>query len=323
MAETILIASNSRDIETWRPIADELDQNGYTPIVYESDRVADGSVSLRGFIGSSAAGLCIEYDNKPLPLAELGAAWYRRPNYFMSEQPDKGYQQSVSYEYRSLQQAMWDVVPQDAWLNTPENIRRAETKISQLAVAAEVGFTFPDTLMTNRWSAIFDTLPEHIIFKPASSILYQRDTLKMMYAKALRNDSGELPTRSNPFPGLWQARHDKKREWRITVVGDEVFDAAIYTDASAKDDWRRHQTTDAVRFVHETFPDAEKEKCLAYMQKRDLRYGAFDFIEREDGAVIFLECNPNGQYGWLEAMLDFPISQAIAAELMRIAKARS
>lgn len=43
-------------------------------------------------------------------------------------------------------------------------------------------------------------------------------------------------------------------------------------------------------------------------------------IEDPDGRIVFLECNPNGQYGWLEEQLGFPISQAIAGELIKIAK---
>lgn len=51
-----------------------------------------------------------------------------------------------------------------------------------------------------------------------------------------------------------------------------------------------------------------------------LKFGAFDFIETAPGEVIFLECNSNGQYGWLEETLGLPISHAIADELIKIAR---
>lgn len=123
-----------------------------------------------------------------------------------------------------------------------------------------------------------------------------------------------------PFPAIWQPALPKKREWRITVVGDKSFDAAIYTTKNAKDDWRLHQFTPDVEFRHEPFPLQEKEKCFRLLEAYGLRYGAFDFIEKPDGTIVFLEVNTNGQYRWLEEQLGLPISEAIATELISIAE---
>jgi glutathione synthase/RimK-type ligase-like ATP-grasp enzyme len=108
----------------------------------------------------------------------------------------------------------------------------------------------------------------------------------------------------------------------VTAVGEKVFSAAIYTDASAKDDWRRLQTTAAVQFRKETLPEGVDEHCVQYLGKMGLKFGAFDFIETPDGEVVFLECNPNGQYGWLEEELGLPISEAVTLELIKIARQR-
>jgi glutathione synthase/RimK-type ligase-like ATP-grasp enzyme len=115
---------------------------------------------------------------------------------------------------------------------------------------------------------------------------------------------------------------EKAREWRVTVVGNNIFLAAIYTDESAKDDWRWHQNTSAVRFRKEVLPDDIAHLCIFYLKMMGLAFGAFDLVEEPNGRIFFLECNPNGQYGWLEEDLGLPISQAIAVELIRIAKRR-
>jgi glutathione synthase/RimK-type ligase-like ATP-grasp enzyme len=104
------------------------------------------------------------------------------------------------------------------------------------------------------------------------------------------------------------------------VVGDETFDTAIYTTEVANDDWRRHQEGPDVVFERARFPDEPKGKCIEFLRKLNLRFGCFDFIENDDG-ITFLECNPNGQYGWLEQELELPISRAITAELIKIAAA--
>lgn len=104
----------------------------------------------------------------------------------------------------------------------------------------------------------------------------------------------------------------------MTVVGEEVFAATIYTDESAKDDWRKLQTSEAVQFKSESLPNEISEQCILYLKTMGLKYGAFDFIETSDGEMVFLECNSNGQYGWLEQELGFSISNAIASELIKI-----
>ena len=44
-------------------------------------------------------------------------------------------------------------------------------------------------------------------------------------------------------------------------------------------------------------------------------YGAFDFAITDD-FWYFLECNANGQFGWLEAETGLPITAAIADLLL-------
>ena len=46
-----------------------------------------------------------------------------------------------------------------------------------------------------------------------------------------------------------------------------------------------------------------------------LRFGAFDFVI-SDGGPVFLECNQNGEWGWLEQGTGAPIASAVVAELV-------
>lgn len=121
---------------------------------------------------------------------------------------------------------------------------------------------------------------------------------------------------NNPFPAIYQEYMPKQREWRITVVGDEVFQAAIYTDEEAKDDWRKYQLTSKVTFKKEMMPDTEVERCVEFLKRLGLVYGAFDFIESYDEQITFLECNTNGQFRWLEDSLGFPVTDAIVSKLI-------
>jgi glutathione synthase/RimK-type ligase-like ATP-grasp enzyme len=48
------------------------------------------------------------------------------------------------------------------------------------------------------------------------------------------------------------------------------------------------------------------------MDSLRLSFAAIDMIQSEDGEYVFLEVNPSGQWLWLDEMLNFGISEAIA-----------
>lgn len=323
-SKSVLIASSSIDQYSWEPVASALTSRGYGVTVYEADKVAQGIVPLDVSVNGDT-GLSVVYNGNSLDPSRMDAAWYRRSTLISTTlERDRAKQIGLDGERKIIQSAIWDAVPDGAWLNSPQNIRRAEQKITQLALAHELGFSIPNTVASNRWATILDTLPEDIVFKISYvyALYCEPDDIRTVYTTPLKNNPEELPIQGNPFPGLWQSNIPKAREWRVTVVGDETFDAAIYTDEAAKDDWRRHADSPGqVEFRAERFPDGQKEKCLQYLGRFGLRFGAFDFIEGPDGKITFLECNANGQYKWLENSLGFPISEAITNELAAIADA--
>ncbi len=57
---------------------------------------------------------------------------------------------------------------------------------------------------------------------------------------------------------------------------------------------------------------------MAYLRRAGLRFGAFDLAEDAEGQLWFLECNPNGQWGWIESATGLPITDAIVSELLRV-----
>ena len=59
------------------------------------------------------------------------------------------------------------------------------------------------------------------------------------------------------------------------------------------------------------------ESRLRYLKRMHLNFGCFDFIVTPDGEYVFLECNPNGQWLWIEEEPGMKISEAIAEALIR------
>lgn len=113
---------------------------------------------------------------------------------------------------------------------------------------------------------------------------------------------------------------EKAFELRITVVGGDIFaakiDSQVLDEDKGKVDWRQGYDYGLKHSVYE-LPDDIAEKCRAYLRSFNLRFGCFDFIVTPTGDHIFLECNPNGQWLWIEdALPELKISESIAKHLL-------
>jgi len=323
MAERILIASNSHDTLHVEPVAEELARQGHDVIRYEADMVALGKKALSITMAQDADPE-VRYEGEILRTQDIGAAWSRRPQHFgpFFSTEDRATRVSLDRETIGSQQLLFDLVPDNRWLNAPGRMKHASRKLTQLALARTIGFHIPTTVVSNEWETITSTLTgDNVVYKPFYSELYNGNELRVVYTNVLENEHDGKPLVDGiPYPGIWQDFKQKYREWRITIIGDSSFDAAIYTDAFAKDDWRRHVQLSGVTFERGDFPDTEKEKCFALLGSLGLRFGTFDFVEQPDGSIVYLEMNPNGQYRWIEDLLNHPISKAVATELAAIAK---
>ncbi len=328
MNRPVLIASAHVDESTYKPVSEILERNNYPVVEYQTDKVLSGEDEYIVDLTSDGE-LTMSYNGTSITPEDLSAAWYRKVGSFdlPYEEPKIAKRLYVNNEVRTLHGMTWSLYPEDIWLSSPNNLARADHKLGQMLVAREVGFSIPRTVISSDWDTIGEKLLSdegaRMVIKMLRGVISEHDQLKAVYTHITDRSAMEgLSSYTFPFPGTYQPYVPKSREWRVTAAGDNVFPAAIYTDESAKDDWRRHQTTAAVQFKKEVLPDGIAERCMLYLGKMSLRFGAFDFIETPDGDIVFLECNPNGQYGWLEEELGFPISESIAAELMKIAQAR-
>ncbi len=75
-------------------------------------------------------------------------------------------------------------------------------------------------------------------------------------------------------------------------------------------DWRADYR--ALSYAAIQPPAALEDALLAFMHQMGLAYAAVDFVVTPEGRWVFLEANPGGQYGWLEAHTGLPISAALA-----------
>ena len=83
-----------------------------------------------------------------------------------------------------------------------------------------------------------------------------------------------------------------------------------------KIDWRQGYD---YGLKHEAFdlPDGIQAFCRKFLERMHLNFGCFDFIVTPQGGYVFLECNPNGQWLWIEEATGMRISETIAEALIR------
>ena len=118
-------------------------------------------------------------------------------------------------------------------------------------------------------------------------------------------------------PMFFQEYVEKAAEYRVTVVGGEVYACRIESQrAGGKTavDWRNYNVAATPHYAAD-LGEAMTGKLVRLVRTLGLTFGAVDLVEDPNGEFWFLEINPQGQWLWIEDLTDLPISMAIARHL--------
>ena len=123
-------------------------------------------------------------------------------------------------------------------------------------------------------------------------------------------DDGECPI-------FLQQAIDKQFDFRVIIVGDEIFACKIDASQSVygKMDWRAYDLPNTVHEIYELSQET-KDKILLLMKQFNLDYACLDFCVDQSGKEWLLDVNPFGRYMWIEQAVGLPISSAIAKLLI-------
>ncbi len=255
-------------------------------------------------------------------ISDIGSIWYRRPARPSAKHTVLRNELAAlaEEEMRTLLHNIYRIVPCRI-LPHPASDREADYKLLQLKVAASVGMSTPRTVIANHesWVEHFPPSVDVFCIKALSAFHWWTDSTTEYALKSAKVSKSELFKHIKDFtlcPVLLQEYIEKKYEWRVTVIDKKVFACRLDSQSveAAIEDWR---LADPSLIPHEIvrLPIDLTDKLFAYLQHFGLAYGAFDLIEKPDGTYVFLECNPNGQWLWIEHLTGAPISLAIAEYL--------
>lgn len=253
----------------------------------------------------------LRFAGKDLDLSEVSAVWYRRPvpPVVSTELPAEAAAWARG-EAREALVGVWRML--DAlWVNHPDRNRMAESKMWQLRTARELGFEVPDSLVSNDQTEVqtfLDAHPDGAVCKPLmSGRVPTADGEQLFFTTRITPGVVRLDA-LNAEPYLFQALVPKRQDIRATVIGGDVFAAAIESQHSAETstDWRKGNPATLVH-TPIAVPDDIAARCVALCDRFGLQFGAIDLALRPDGGFSFIEINPNGQWAWVEQRTGLPL----------------
>ncbi|MFJ7205656.1 ATP-grasp ribosomal peptide maturase [Streptomyces sp. NPDC098789] len=246
-------------------------------------------------------------------LAHVRSLYYRRPSGFSF--PHLG-DQDARFAVSQARYGLGGVIaslPDCLYVNHPHRIGDAEFKPSGLAEAIASGFKVPATLITSAPDTVRAFIKQYgaVIFKPLSTPLYRIDGVSST-VEVREVTAEEIDDSVSGTAHLFQHRVDKIADVRVTVIGDKKFYVRIDSELL---DWR----TDYSKLTYAVVepPPGIPEAIRAYLDHFGLVFGAFDFAIDTVGQWWFLECNPSGQWAWMEPETGLPMVAAMADLLER------
>ncbi len=246
---------------------------------------------------------------RDVALERIRAVYYRRPSPWRFDHLDAQARDFAIAEARHGLSGVLANLPAARYINHPASISRAEFKPAQLQAAARLGLAVPSTLITNSVEAAQKFAAQHgpIVYKTFRGVPPTQDGhTGVIWTQ--RIDPNTLDYSVGMTAHMCQEELGKMADARVTVVGGSVFAHRIATVDGALD-WR---AGDWDQLVHTpiTVPDSVAVALRTYLDHFGLVFGCFDFAltnPRRTEEWIFVECNPNGQWGWL------PDAEEIAA----------
>lgn len=259
-------------------------------------------------------------ENCRIDLKRIRAAYFRRPlpPTLQSDGIPPSSKHYIHEEWSYLLRSLY-LELDEKWFNHPNRIILAEDKPKQIRLARDIGFAVPDTVITNELEAVRSLFAAgEVVAKPLKQSLLedQAGPGSVIYTSTIQSFS-EIDERAlKVAPVIFQRKLQKQFDLRVTVIDNDVFSVAIKSQAfeETKTDWRHSVVTN---LEHEIFalPEDIADRCREIVKRLQLRYGAIDLVLDPSGEFWFLECNPNGQWAWIENRTGLPIAATIVKSM--------
>ena len=200
-------------------------------------------------------------------------------------------------------------------------------KIEFLELCTSLNIEIPKTLVTRsklRLLEFWKDCKEEVITKslafPFECINYnesgEMDSYRMGYTVPVGRP--ELESLPEFFDlSIFQEKLDKLFEIRSIYLDGKIYSEAIFSQSRevAALDYRLGYDS-GMRMCNYTLPKAIEKQVGQLMTKLDLNFGSLDIVVTKDKRYVFLEVNPNGQYGAVSQTTNSNVDYEVAKFLM-------
>lgn len=258
--------------------------------------------------------ICI---GKNIPLSEITGIFVHHPRLNIPESfgTDEIDRDLFASGWKNLLNWLEIQFPTAIWINRPSFGQCASSVVLQLDIASKHGIRTPDSIFTNSIEALkqFALKHEKIILK-GSLVGVTMDSNRLL-SHIITPDSID-PKVLLSSPCLFQEYIEKDFELRVHVLNDIVLSCKIESQSNkhTQIDWRNYAISQT---PHR--PIDLNEKLLnilrAITKELQLELGIMDLIVTPSGDAVFLECNSQGHWLWIEKLTGLSITKAVVDRL--------
>jgi hypothetical protein len=303
---TVLVPTILEDIHA-ASVAVVLEQMGHRPIRWFCGDFPERSAASFS-VGHGVSALQFQDYFGSLSLDDVDVFWNRRLGTPIVKFPlcesDKDVATSESESF--LRGVLATVSERVFSVNGYYSARVAESKVTQLSAARQLGLRVPETLISNDPALIRAFLAKHdeagAVFKSFKPVSWEaEDHVAITFTSKIASAALPRDELLRLAPSIFQAYVPKAYEVRVTCMGSEIVAAKLQSQHAeqARVDWRVVSPHE-LSIVRIALPDDIKQQCFAFLQRFGLVFGCFDFIVTPDGEYVFLEINQMGQFLWIE-----------------------
>jgi glutathione synthase/RimK-type ligase-like ATP-grasp enzyme len=316
----VLCITHSQDVYTIDIVQQALQQEGMPSIRFNSDEFAI-NCKLNYMLRNGEQENHLLINNQKINASQITGVWYRKLwKMKLPHELDANYSDVVIKEYSTHLQLFFHQLRHVPWMNNMQQDHLVgNDKLMQLIYARHAGLITPETVFTNDASTIrnfFDECKGEMVAKlhGALSRSMEGNTPFFPTTKLNASDMDRIDQIAY-CPMIFQQYISKAYELRVVYVDGAFFAGKIPTEHAGVTDWR---TISNQRVAWEKYelPEIEQQKIHSMMQSLQLTFGAIDIIRNTNGEYVFLEVNPQGEWGMLQKYLDYPIGQTIANKLI-------
>jgi MvdD family ATP-grasp ribosomal peptide maturase len=319
MNNKILIITHTEDNFSIEKVTEYVEKNGFEVIRFDVDLYPLQNKLSTIFENGGWVSI-LETPETKYRLDDIAAVWYRRAYNIgrgLKEELDAKFYGAAMGEIRNTLFGFLESI--DAYsLGKPGVYRRLDSKEEQLKIADKIGLKIPETCLTNNPEDARQFIIKHknVVAKMQTGFaIYEDGVESVVFTNVIGEDKLEELDSLLYCPMQFQKKIEKKKELRITVVGQDVYafeiDSQQFEDA--KVDWRKDGVNLIDKWVRTELPADVETKILELLNVYNVDYGAIDMIVSPEDDYYFIEINAAGEFFWLDNLTeDNLISKSIA-----------